>query len=268
MHPSESGKVSSHARISGSRRTSCERRTGRRKRDDQGCRLRSGRHPRQYAPGHRQTPRQGRRGAGPYGDPPRQAAAAVGKPPGQAFGRLLGKPEDDAQVLAAINRYREQFAVDVMCLGPQLLFPGVTAGLSALRAHGVELAVATSKSTRGAEALLDVMGIRELVGPVIGQDMVRRGKPHPEMVLRAAGRLGVAAWESAYVGDTVGDMRMAVTARMEAVAVTYGAGTFGELAAVAGTRMCSSFKDVVSVIAAARPRRMPAPALAAQRRRR
>ncbi|MFF9478405.1 HAD family hydrolase [Streptomyces sp. NPDC014733] len=199
---------------------------------------------------------------------PRQAAAAVGKPPGQAFGRLLGKPEDDAQVLAAINRYREQFAVDVMCLGPQLLFPGVTAGLSALRAHGVELAVATSKSTRGAEALLDVMGIRELVGPVIGQDMVRRGKPHPEMVLRAAGRLGVAAWESAYVGDTVGDMRMAVTARMEAVAVTYGAGTFGELAAVAGTRMCSSFKDVVSVIAAARPRRMPAPALAAQRRRR
>ncbi|TSB18987.1 HAD family hydrolase [Streptomyces benahoarensis] len=199
---------------------------------------------------------------------PRQAAAAVGKPPGQAFGRLLGKPEDDAQVLAAINRYREQFAVDVMCLGPQLLFPGVTAGLSALRAHGVELAVATSKSTRGAEALLDVMGIRELVGPVIGQDMVRRGKPHPEMVLRAAGRLGVAAWESAYVGDTVGDMRMAVTARMEAVAVTYGAGTFGELAAVAGTRMCSSFKDVVSVIAASRPRRMPAPALAAQRRRR
>lgn len=108
----------------------------------------------------------------------------------------------------------------------------MTAGLSALRAHGVELAVATSKTTRSAEALLDVMGIRDLVGPVIGQDMVRRGKPHPEMVLRAAGRLGVAAWQSAYVGDTVGDMRMAVTARMEPVAVTYGVGTFGELAAV------------------------------------
>ncbi|MGW3274465.1 HAD family hydrolase [Streptomyces kronopolitis] len=103
-------------------------------------------------------------------------------------------------------------------------------------------------------AVLDVMGIRDLVGPVIGQDMVRRGKPHPEMVLRAAGRLGVATWQSAYVGDTVGDMRMAVTARMEPVAVTYGVGKFGELAGVAGTRMCSSFKDVVSVIAAARPR--------------
>ncbi|MFG2226717.1 HAD family hydrolase [Streptomyces sp. NPDC050161] len=197
---------------------------------------------------------------------PRQAAAAVGKPPGQAFGRLLGKPEDDGRVLAAIGRYRELFGYDVLCQGPQLLFPGVTAGLSALRAHGVELAVATSKTTRGAEALLDVMGIRELVGPVIGQDMVRRGKPHPEMVLRAAGRLGVAAGESAYVGDTVGDMRMAVTARMEAVAVTYGAGTFGELAAVAGTRMCSSFKDVVSVIAACRPRHTAG--VAAQRRRR
>lgn len=133
---------------------------------------------------------------------------------------------------AAISRYRELFAYEVLCLGPQLLFPGVTAGLSALRAHGVELAVATSKTTRSAEALLDVMGIRDLVGPVVGQDMVRRGKPHPEMVLRAAMRLGVAAWQSAYVGDTVGDMRMAVTARMEPVAVTYGVGTFGELAGV------------------------------------
>lgn len=189
----------------------------------------------------------------------RQAAAAIGKPPGPAFGRLLGRPEDDSRVQAAINRYRELFSYEVLCQGPQLLFPGVSAGLSALRAHGVELAVATSKPTRSAEALLDVMGIRDLVGPVIGQDMVRRGKPHPEMVLRAAGGLGVAAWQTAYVGDTVGDMRMAVTARMEPVAVTYGVGTFGELAAVAGTRMCSSFKDVVSVIAAARPR----PAMAA-----
>ncbi|GAA2339770.1 phosphoglycolate phosphatase [Streptomyces caniferus] len=192
----------------------------------------------------------------------RQAAAAIGKPPGPAFGRLLGKPEEDGRVQAAISRYRELFAYEVLCQGPQLLFPGVTAGLSALRAHGVELAVATSKTTRSAEALLDVMGIRDLVGPVIGQDMVRRGKPHPEMVLRAAGRLGVAAWQSAYVGD----MRMAVTARMEPVAVTYGVGTFGELAAVAGTRMCSSFKDVVSVIAAARPR--PGVAVGAQQRRR
>ena len=117
----------------------------------------------------------------------RQAAHAIGKPPGPAFGRLLGRPEDDGRVQAAIARYRELFAYEVLCQGPQLLFPGVTAGLSALRAHGVELAVATSKTTRSAEALLDVMGIRDLVGPVVGQDMVRRGKPHPEMVLRAAG---------------------------------------------------------------------------------
>ncbi|MCZ0971675.1 HAD hydrolase-like protein [Streptomyces albulus] len=120
----------------------------------------------------------------------RQAATAIGKPPAAAFGRLLGRPEDDGRVQAAISRYRELFAYEVLCQGPQLLYPGVTAGLSALRAHGVELAVATSKTTRSAEALLDVMGIRDLVGPVVGQDMVRRGKPHPEMVLRAAGRLG------------------------------------------------------------------------------
>ncbi|CAM5647457.1 HAD family hydrolase OS=Streptomyces rimosus subsp. rimosus (strain ATCC / DSM 40260/ JCM 4667 / NRRL 2234) OX=1265868 GN=SRIM_031670 PE=4 SV=1 [Streptomyces rimosus subsp. rimosus] len=163
-------------------------------------------------------------------------------------------------MVAAIGRYRELFAYEVLREGPRLLFPGVAAGLSALRAHGIELAVATSKGTRGAEALLDVLGIRDLLGPVITQDMVRRGKPHPEMVLRAAADLGVAPWESAYVGDTVGDMRMAVTARMEPVAVTYGVGSFGELAAVAGTRMCGSFKDVVSTIAAARPRPMAAAA--------
>ncbi|MET9295909.1 HAD family hydrolase [Streptomyces sp. NPDC003077] len=197
---------------------------------------------------------------------PRQAAAAMKRPPGTVFGHLLGIPEDHATVVAAIGRYRELFSTEVLREGPQLLFPGVSAGLSALRAHGIELAVATSKPCRGAEALLDVMGIRDLLGPVICHDMVRRGKPHPEMVLRAAAELGVSPWESAYVGDTVEDMRMAVTARMEPVAVTYGVGRFGELAAVAGTRMCSSFKDVVSTIAAARPRPMACVGVHSRRR--
>ncbi|WP_242579696.1 HAD family hydrolase [Streptomyces sp. MST-110588] len=196
----------------------------------------------------------------------RQAASAMGKPPGTAFGQLLGMPEDHDTVLTAISRYREQFACEVLGEGPQLLFPGVAAGLSALRAHGIELAVATSKATRSAETLLEVMGIRDLLGPVVCQDVVRRGKPHPELVLRAAAEVGVPPWECAYVGDTVGDMRMAVTARMEPIAVTYGVGSFGELAAVAGTRMCSSFKDVVSTVAASRPR--PMAAVGAQPRRR
>ncbi|MEV0603781.1 HAD family hydrolase [Streptomyces sp. NPDC050315] len=185
---------------------------------------------------------------------PRQAAAAVGKPAPAAFGQLLGRPETDEAVLTAMGRYRELFAHEVLREGPRLLFPGVSSGLSALRAHGIELAVATSKVARSAEALLDVMGIRDLVGPVICHDMVRRGKPHPEMALRAVSQLGVSPRESAYVGDTVGDMRMAVTAHMAPIAVTYGVGRFGELAAVAGTRMCSSFRDVVAAVAASRPR--------------
>ncbi|MFD7921353.1 HAD family hydrolase [Streptomyces sp. NPDC059740] len=197
---------------------------------------------------------------------PRQVAAALGDAPGTAFGRLLGVPDGHSAVVAALARYRELYVQEVLRGGSRLLFPGVAAGLAALRARGTEVAVTTSRPSRGAVLLLDAMGIREHVGPLICQEMVRRVKPHPEAALRAAAELGVLPQECAYVGDTAADMRMAVTAGMTPLAVTYGAGTFAELAAVAETRMCATFTDVVAAVSTA-VRPAPAAVPVAARRR-
>lgn len=183
-----------------------------------------------------------------------QATRTFGKPLETAFAELLRLPEGHENVSCSVARFRELFGGEILGQGPRLLYPGVASGLGLLRDRGVELAVATSKASRSAEALLEIMGIREMFGPIVCHDMVRKGKPHPEMALRAVSALGVPAQESAYVGDTAEDMRMAVTARMRPIAVTYGVGRFAQLASVAETRLCSSFDEVVTTLTAVRPR--------------
>ncbi|MFD0395153.1 HAD family hydrolase [Streptomyces nogalater] len=116
-----------------------------------------------------------------------------------------------------------------------------------LRERGLPLAVGTSKISASAEKLLAATGIRELFGPVVGNDMVRRGKPDPEMGLRAASDLGVPAERCAYIGDTSTDMRMAISAGMLPVAVTYGVGAETELID-GGALICRSFGEVVQTL--------------------
>ncbi|MGW3031144.1 HAD family hydrolase [Streptomyces sp. NPDC001178] len=189
---------------------------------------------------------------------PEEAAPTVGIPLEQAFGRLLGTAPDDPRTGRAVARYRELFDAEVLGTGTRLLHAGVPEGLARLRKAGIALAVATAKVSRSAHALLDALHIGAHFSVVIGHDMVSRGKPHPESGLAAAHALGIPPDGCAYVGDTVGDMRMAVAAGMRPVAVTYGVGSGDALAAVPGTTVCDTFPDVVTHLLEAVPTR-PAP---------
>ncbi|KUN75280.1 HAD family hydrolase [Streptomyces griseoruber] len=184
---------------------------------------------------------------------PEEAASTVGIPLEEAFGRLLGTAPDAARTGRAVARYRELFDAEVLGMGTRLLHPDVPEGLARLRDAGIALAVATAKVSRSARALLHALRIDAYFPVVIGHDMVSRGKPHPESGLAAARALGVPPDGCAYVGDTVGDMRMAVAAGMRPVAVGYGVGGRDALAAVPGTTVCDTFPDVVAHLLAAGP---------------
>ncbi|MCL3992233.1 HAD family hydrolase [Streptomyces lavenduligriseus] len=176
-----------------------------------------------------------------------QVAPTIGKPLEPSVAALLGRAVDDPVTTRAVTRYRELFDTDVLSAGPALLYEGVAEGLRDLRERGLPLAVGTSKISASAEKLLAATGIRELFGPVVGNDMVRRGKPDPEMGLRAASELGVPVERCAYIGDTGTDMRMAISAGMLPVAVTYGVGAEEEFAG-GGALICRSFGEVVQTL--------------------
>jgi HAD superfamily hydrolase (TIGR01509 family) len=91
--------------------------------------------------------------------------------------------------------------------------------LDALRHCGLKVAVATSASRQAAELQLGRSGLRAHLPVVVTRDDVARGKPYPDLFLRAAELLGVAAAECLAVEDSFNGIRAAHAAGMMPVMV-------------------------------------------------
>jgi phosphoglycolate phosphatase len=83
------------------------------------------------------------------------------------------------------------------------------------------LGVATGKSRRGLDILLDKHGLRDYFITAQCAD-VHPSKPHPAMLQAALAETGIAAKNAVMIGDTQFDMEMAGAAGVHAIGVTWG----------------------------------------------
>jgi phosphoglycolate phosphatase len=102
------------------------------------------------------------------------------------------------------------------------LFPLAKETLEALKQKGYRLAVATGKSRRGLDRVLDETGLAHLFEITRCADETT-SKPHPHMLNEILAETGVAAEHAIMVGDTEYDLEMGERAGMGCIAVTYGA---------------------------------------------
>lgn len=123
------------------------------------------------------------------------------------------------------------------------LFPGVTEGLSRLAERGLLLAVATGKSRRGLDRVLDETGTRHLFTASRCADEAF-SKPHPQMLQDILEATGLEPGRALMVGDTVYDMQMARNARVAGLGVSYGVHARDELLANGALACLDSFPDV------------------------
>jgi HAD superfamily hydrolase (TIGR01509 family) len=78
--------------------------------------------------------------------------------------------------------------------------------------------IASSSSIDRLQLCLSVLELEaEFDGRVFSADMVARGKPHPDIFLFAAGKLGVNPDECLVIEDSAGGIRAAVAAGMTAI---------------------------------------------------
>ncbi len=126
-------------------------------------------------------------------------------------------PPERYQDFAAL--YRKHFLAreDAMAL-----FAGVHELLGRLQASGRLLAVATGKSRRGLDRALQASGLEGRFAASRCADETHP-KPHPAMLLELMDELAVQPERALMVGDTSHDLEMARGARVDAVAVSYGA---------------------------------------------
>jgi phosphoglycolate phosphatase len=135
---------------------------------------------------------------------------------GLAFGFTPEHPEYDAM--------KEEFFVNYeACMTERTFaFEGVSQMIEALVAAKLPWGVVTNKSKRFAEPLTQAMPLFKTAAVVISGDTTPYAKPHPEPLLEAARRLGIAPNACVYVGDDERDIVAGFAAGMKTVAATYG----------------------------------------------
>ena len=98
--------------------------------------------------------------------------------------------------------------------------PGVVALLEDLRAQGFPCAIGTSTPRANVECVLEITGLAGFFRDVASAEDVTRGKPDPEVFLKAAEKLGVEPSACVVIEDAMVGIRAAKAAGMKALAVT------------------------------------------------
>ncbi|ANB69501.1 HAD-IA family hydrolase [Aeromonas sp. 96A] len=129
-----------------------------------------------------------------------------------------GSAFDERQIAALIDRYRHHYLHDAT---PSPLFSGAGELLHDWRSRGLQLAVATGKSRRGLDRVLDETGLRPLFVTSRGADEAR-SKPDPLMLEQILDELGLSPRQAVMIGDSVHDMAMAEAIAMPRIGVTWG----------------------------------------------
>lgn len=105
---------------------------------------------------------------------------------------------------------------------PCEFYPNAVATLEALREEGHQLAVATGKSRRGLQRVLQKLQMIDFFDASRCADETV-SKPHPMMLEQLLEELGFQSSSAVMVGDTEFDLEMAARIGMRRIAVSYGA---------------------------------------------
>ncbi len=149
-----------------------------------------------------------------------QVRGFIGNGAGILIERCLaaqGRAGDAALQAAVFHRFIQVYETAVTLTK---LYPGVTAALDALAAHGYRLGLCTNKPEGATRAVLRHFDLARLFAVIIGGDTLPQRKPDPAPLLRALNDLG--GGPALFVGDSEVDRDTALAADMPFALFTQG----------------------------------------------
>jgi phosphoglycolate phosphatase len=195
-------------------------------------------------------------GAPGYDDAMDYVRDTMGQSKIEVFRHILGS-EPRAQ---AANKLFEQAYAESLRAGLVVPLPGAAETITALRAAGVGVCLATGFSPATRDALIDALGWRPLIDLALSPADAGRGRPWPDMPLTALIRLGGGSVsELAVVGDTPSDIQSGLRAGAGLVAaVTSGASSREVLLAAGAPHVMDSVTGLLCLVGLAEPEARPA----------
>lgn len=172
--------------------------------------------------------------------PSREAASyVIGYGLNEAM-QYLAPEASGAEVARVVEAYKIHYLARD---GEILLFEGVAEALARYKAAGYALAVATGKSRRGLDRVLEQTGLGVYFDTTRCADECH-SKPHPQMLEQIVEHLAVPVARTVMIGDTTHDLQMAINAGTAGLGVSYGAHPRENLAELAPLGLFDSFGEL------------------------
>lgn len=135
---------------------------------------------------------------------------------GAAFGTAPG----DAGFEALRDEFLQRYAEGL--LRRTAVFEAMVPVLQALERAALSWGIVTNKHERFTLPVVQGLGLQERAAALICGDTTAHSKPHPEPLLEAARRVGVAPQACVYVGDDLRDVQAGRAAGMATLAAAWG----------------------------------------------
>jgi beta-phosphoglucomutase len=124
------------------------------------------------------------------------------------------------QEIAALGARKEALYRAEARKGVELL-PGARALIAGLKAVGEAQAIGSSAPRANLELILEICGLVDIFQAMVSMEDVHRGKPHPDVFLAAAERLGIAPQRCVVIEDAPVGIQAAKAGGMRAIGVTF-----------------------------------------------
>ena len=162
------------------------------------------------------------------------------------FTELLGDADRAQQANIA---FEESYVSEIAKVGA-VPIPGAEEMFAHLRSQGIAVALTTGFSRSTLDTLITELGWRDLVDVSVTPSEAGRGRPHPDMLQKAATTLGVTNPANVIVlGDTASDMKSGVAfGAGHVIGVLTGAHDELTLHDAGATTVVNSVADLKSLI--------------------
>ena len=147
---------------------------------------------------------------------------------------------DRAGIEALATAYSQHYVADTEVPG---FYPGAREALEQLRDAGITLGVATGKSRKGLNRVLEQLALVGFFSATRTADETA-SKPHPQMLNELLAEQNFTAEQALMVGDTEFDMAMAKAIGMPRIAVDYGAHHIDRLKAYDPVLCVGDLRDI------------------------
>jgi HAD superfamily hydrolase (TIGR01509 family) len=122
--------------------------------------------------------------------------------------------------------------------------PGLTALLDQLYDKDIPCAAATNSPKENVDFVLDELGIRKFFTAVAYRDLVKVGKPDPELFLKTAELMGIPQQKCLVFEDSASGFKAARAAGMRYIAITLGADPHELTEAHDAAAVCEDFSGI------------------------